>query len=290
MSNGSPFNQIVNESQFFGWQHRVREIDEEMKTLAAERDKLTSLISMAETLSTEAGRLAAARGDQSSSGKFINEALSELEEKDAFPKAVMAIVERSADGATYDDIREAILLSPLAKRFRKSDKGFYHALRRLKAADALVDYKGHVFTPENLKSFLRKVEAGLKSDKNASRQGGSRATKMTAMILEIVAKTPGLVAKEVIKELCERDSKIAEQLEGNDGSAYNAIARFKKRGEIDGFGHLERQLRIGPNASEEIKRLAKTGIVIPLTKRTEAPSGKTTGASDGPLFGIGPRN
>jgi hypothetical protein len=278
MSNDSGHGSIVNESQLYGWQYRVRQIDEEMRTLAAEREKLTELIGMAEILAGEALRLAAARGDDSPSAKFINEALSELEEKDAFPKAVMAVVERSLDGATYDDIREAILLSPLAKRFRKSDKGFYHALRRLKNAEALVDYRGYVFTPENLKAFLRKVEAGLKPDKDPSRSM-SRATKMTAMILEIVAQKPGLIAKEVIKELCQRDGEIAARLEGNDGSAYNAIARFKKRREIEGYGHLERQLRIGPNASEEIKRLAKSGIVIPLTKRNEAPSGRAAGAS-----------
>jgi len=278
MSSDSIHGSIVNESQLYGWQHRVRQIDEEMRTLSAEREKLTRLIDMAEILAGEAQRLAAARGDDSSSGKFINEALSELEEKDAFPKAVMAVVERSFDGATYDDIREAILLSPLAKRFRKSDKGFYHALRRLKNADVLVDYRGYVFTPDNLKAFLRKVEAGLKDDKDASRSA-SRATKMTAMILEIVAQRPGLIAKEVIEELCERDGEIAARLQDNDGSAYNAIARFKKRGEIEGFGHLERQLRIGPNASEEIKRMARSGIVIPLAKRNEAPSGKAVGAS-----------
>ncbi|ENY79850.1 hypothetical protein [Sphingopyxis sp. MC1] len=289
MSGENPHHQIVNESQLFGWRHRVQQIEEEIRSLGAEKEKLVSLISMAERLSDEARRLAAARGDDSSSGKFINEALSELEEKDAFPKAVMAIVERAADGATYDDIREAILLSPLSKRFRKSDKGFYHALRRLKNADALVDYRGYVFTPENLRSYLRKVEAGIKPDKDTTRSM-SRATKMTNMILEVVAASPGLVAKEVIGELCKRDAEIAERLEGNDGSAYNAIARFKKRGEIEGFGHLERQLRIGPNASEEFKRLAKSGVVIPLAKRTEAPSGRTAGASDGPLFGTTPRS
>ena len=279
MSKLPPSNSIVNESQIYGWQHRVRQINDEIETLVAERSKLERLIEMAEELSSEAGRLAAARGDDSSSPRFINEALSELEEKDAFPKAVMAIVERSNDGATYDDIREAILSSPLAGRFKKSDKGFYHALRRLKKADALLDYKGYVFTPDNLKVFLRKVEAGIKNDKEKANGATGRSTKMTEMILEIIAQNPGIIAKEVIERIKAQDSELAEKLSDNDGTAYNAIARFKKRGEVEGFGHLDRQLRIGPNANEEMKRLGKVGVVVPISKWNEAPSGKAAGAS-----------
>ena len=269
MSNGP--SSIVNESQIYGWRNRVENIDEEIRTLIAEKDKLTRLIEMAEQLSSEASMLAAINGD-SSSPKFINEALAQLEEKDAFPKAVMAIVERSPDGASYDDLKQGILRSPLASRFQKSDKGFYHAIRRLKIAEAIEDYRGYLFTPDNLKAFLKKVEAGLKEDKAGNAHAIGRATKMTSMILEIVAQSPGLIAKEVIEELCARDNEIAERLEGNDGSAYNAIARFKKRGEIEGFGHLDKQLRLGPNASAELKRLERSAVVVPLAKKNTAVS------------------
>ena len=268
---------IVNEDQVFGWQHRVRQIDEEIKTLEIERDKLTRLIGMAEELANAAGLLAAATGSDSSYPKFINEALQELETSDAFPKAVMTIVGRSDDGASYDDIREAILRSPLAKRLKKSDKGFYHALRRLKNAGDLVDYHGFVFTPPNLASFLRKVAAGLKADKAVDR---GRATKMMDAVLEVIARNPGIIARDVIAAIRKQDPELDARLSNNDGSAYNAISRFKKRGEIEGFGHLERQLRIGPNASEELKKLARTGTVVSMPKRTEAPSGKATGASE----------
>lgn len=279
---------IVNESQVFGWQHRVREIDEAIRTLGIERDKLARLIAMAEELADAAGLLAAARGADSSHPKFINEALQELESSDAFPKAVMAIAERSEDGASYDDIREAILQSPLAKRFQKSDKGFYHALRRLKNAGELVDHGGYVFTPNNLKSFLKKVAAGLKEDKIPDR---TRSTEMMSLILEAVAKNPGIVAKEVIAIIRSQSSELDVRLSNNDGSAYNAIARFKKSGVIEAFGHQDRQLRIGPNADEQYKRMGRTGVVLNLPKRTEAPSGFSAGASGaGPLFGSSPRS
>jgi hypothetical protein len=278
MSDKQSSDSIVNESQVFGWQHRVREIDEEIKSLDIEKEKLTHLISMAEELASAAGLLAAATRSDSSHPKFINEALQELETSDAFPKAVMAIVSRAEDGASYDDIREAILQSPLAKRFQKSDKGFYHALRRLKNSGDLVDYHTYVFTPDNLKSFLKKVAAGLKEDKAADR---GRATIMMDLILDVIARNPGIIAKEVIALIRKQDGELDDRLSNNDGSAYNAIARFKKRGVIEGFGHLERQLRIGPNASEDLKRLARSGRVVPMPKRTEAPSDKAAGASGG---------
>lgn len=287
MSNGT--SSIVDEGQIYGWLNRVDVIDEEIRTLTAEKEKLARLIEMAEQLSAEASMLAAINSDMSSP-KFINEALAQLEEKDAFPKAVMAIIERSPDGASYDDLKQGVLRSPLAGRFRKSDKGFYHAIRRLKIAGAVEDYRGFLFTPENLKAFLKKVEAGLKNDKTGSSHAAGRATKMTAMILEIVAQNPGMIAKEVIDAICARDSEIAERLEGNDGSAYNAIARFKKRGEIEGYGHLGKQLRLGPNASQELKRLERSAVVVPISRKTEAPNGKPAGASDGPLFGSLPRS
>jgi hypothetical protein len=287
VSDQRPSYSLVDEGQLFGWRERVRWIDGEIKTLGIEREKLLRLIEMAESLAAEAHLLTAATGGDSSQSKFLNVALSELESSDAFPKAVMTVVQRAEDGATYDDIREAILRSPLAKRFQKSDKGFYHALRRLKNAEELVDHGGYVFTPENLRSFLKKVAAGLKEDKVADR---SRGTEMMTLILEAVAKNPGIVAKDAIALIRSQSRELDVRLSNNDGSAYNAIARFKKRGIIEAFGHLDRQLRIGPNADERYKRLGRTGVVLTLPKRTEAPNGKPAGASEaGPLFGSSPR-
>ncbi len=277
MARGESSYSIVNEAQLYGWRDRVREIESEMKVLTAERQKLQNLIEMAERLANEAEMLAAATRGESHPG-FINETLRELEAKDVFPKAIMAIVERREDGATYDEIREAILLSPLGDRFRKSDKGFYHALRRFKQSGALVEYHGSVFTPTNLAAFLKLVQAGLKEDKAVTH--GGRATKMMDIILETIARSPGLVAKEIIANIRERDSELNERLSNNDGTAYNAIARFKKAGVVEGYGHLERQLRLGPNASEEIKALARSSNVVTMPKRTEAPNGSPAGASE----------
>ena len=268
---------IVNEAQLYGWRERVREIESEMKVLAAERHKLHELIEMADNLARQAALLGAATRGASHPG-FASEILNQLEARDAFPKAVMTIVERREDGATYDEIREAILLSPLADKYRKSDKGFYHALRRLKKSGDLVEYHGSVFTPENLSAFLKLVEAGLKEDKSASYS--KRGTKMMDMILNVVATKPGLVAKDVIDIIKSRDQDLREKLDNNDGSAYNAIARFKKAGIVEGYGHLERQLRLGPNANEELKTLARSSNVVAMLKRTEAPADDPHGASE----------
>ena len=259
MSDSFSSTPLINESQIFGMRNRVRTIAEEIKTLGIEQEKLLRIIEMAEALSTEAHLLTSATANDSSDSKFLHVALGGLDSADPFPKAVMAIVERAEDGASYDEIREALLQSPLAKRLQKSDKGFYHALRRLKNAEELVERGGYVFTQQNLRTFLKKVGAGLKDDRAVDR---SRSTAMMDLIMEAVAKNPGLAAKDVIQIIRGQSAELDAKLSNNDGSAYNAIARFKKRGELEAFGHLGRRLRIGPNAGEDHKRLARSGVVL----------------------------
>jgi hypothetical protein len=268
----------VSDAQLYGWRQRIRDIDSDVTALALEREKLERLVSMMELVASEARLLDNATGPSGQHPKFLHQTLESISPREKFPKAVLAIVDRIEDGATYEDVRGAILNSPLAGRFRSSDKGFYHALARLKARGELVEHKGHVFTPRNLEVFRRKVAAGLKKEKIPESAEGGSPIMDTA--LGVVARHPGIIAKDVV-------AKIAEELTlRNEGSAYNAIARLKQRGRIEGFGRLDRQLRIGPNAPEEYKRIASSGVVISLPKRTEAPSGRAAGASEvGPLFG-----
>src|SRR5207244_2848176 len=102
------------------------------------------------------------------------------------------------DGATYDDIREAILKSPLAAKYKKSDKGFYTSLAKLKERGELVDHNGFVFTPANLDVYRRKVAAGLKPNKSRDPNSEKRDSPVYHLILEAVAKAPGVVARDVI--------------------------------------------------------------------------------------------
>jgi len=273
---------VVSGSQIYGWQRRVREIDAEMESLSLEKKKLERLVQMAEMLESEAKLLAGVGGSQ-------RDALDGIERTDTFVKAVLVIAGRFEDGATYDDIREAILKSPLGDKYRKSDKGFYTALAKLKHRGELVDRSGYVFTPANLDIYQRKVAAGLKLDKSRDPASEKRESPLYNLVLDAIARTPGLIAKDVIGRI-RAESDQGKALTDNENSAYNAIARLKKRGVIEGYGRLERQLRIGPNAPEKYKRIASTGVVVHLAKRTEAPSGGAAGASEaGPLFGIAPQ-
>lgn len=282
MSERESSGPVVSGSQVYGWQRRIRDIDAEMESLLLERNKLDRLVQMAEMLESEARLLAGVSG-------AAHDTLDGIEKTDTFIKAVLVIAQRFEDGATYDDIREAILKSPLADKYRKSDKGFYTGLAKLKRRGELVDHNGYVFTPANLEIYRRKVAAGLKPDKSRDPGSEKRDSPVYHLVLEEIAKTPGLIAKDVIARIRERDER-SRTLTENENSVYNAIARLKKRGVIEGFGRLERQLRVGRNAPEEYKRIASSGVVVPIAKRTEAPSGKTTGASeDGPLFGIAPQ-
>lgn len=282
MSENESSGHVVSGSQVYVWQQRVRAIDAEMESLSLERAKLERLVQMAEVLESEARLLAGVGG-------AAHDKLDGIQRTDTFIKAVSVIAERFEDGATYDDIREAILKSPLADKYRKSDKGFYTSLAKLKHRGELVDHNGYVFTPANLEVYLRKVAAGLKPDKARDPGSEKRDSPVYHLVLDTIARTPGLIAKDVIARIRNRDER-AKALTENENSVYNAIARLKKRGVIEGFGRFERQLKVGANAPEEYKRIASSGVVVPIAKRTEAPSGKTAGASEaGPLFGIAPQ-
>lgn len=269
MSDGESSLSLVSQSQIYGWRHRVREIDGETRALAAERAKLERLIAMAEELEREAHLLDEASQVGPSQSKMITRALGELKPTDNFPTAVSLVVERSEDGATYEDIREAILQSPLGNKLRKSDKGFYHALARGKQKGSLVEYNGFIFTPEHLKTFRKKVAAGIKEDRAVAPALGS---PLMDALMETIAKNPGIIAKEVIAAIRGAKDRQGRELIKNEGSAYNAIARLKQRGEIEGFGYQDRQLRIGPEAPEHLRRLARAGIVVPLAKKNTAAS------------------
>ena len=179
----------------------------------------------------------------------------------------MLVVERADDGVTYDEIREALLQSPIGAKLRRSDKGFYHALSRAKDRGALVEHKGYVFTPENLDAFIKKVAAGIKQDKAVLSSFGS---PMMTALLDTIARNPGITAKEAIGIIRGGSEKHGLPPLKNEGSAYNAVKRLKERGELESFGHLERQLRIGPSAAEELKRLGRGGVVISLPKANTA--------------------
>lgn len=267
--SGESSSNLVSESQLFGWRHRMREIDGEVRALSAEREKLDRLIGMATVLMREAGLLEAASSSSSAHPGSITKTLDGLSPTDDFPTGVALIVERAEDGVTYDEIREALLLSPLGAKLRRSDKGFYHALARAKAKGRMVEHKGYTFTPENLKAFQHKVAAGIKQDKAPPSASGS---PMMDALSETIARNPGIIAKDAINQIRDGSEKHKLPPIKNDGSAFNAIARLKQRGEIESFGHQDRQLRIGPNASEEFKRLSRPGVVVPLTKLNTATS------------------
>lgn len=282
MSERGSSGSVVSDSQVYGWRRRIREIDAEVESLSLEKAKLERLVQMAEMLESEARLLAGVSG-------FQHDALDGIERTDTFIKAVFVVAGRFEDGATYEDIREAILKSPLGDKLKKSDKGFYTGLAKLKHRGELVDHNGYVFTPANLAIYQRKVAAGLKTDKSRDPASEKRDSPLYHLILGVISKDPGLSAKDVISRV-RQESEQGKALTDNTNSAYNAIARLKKRGVIEGVGRLERDLRIGPNAPEEYKRIASGGVVVHLAKRTEAPSGKTAGASEaGPLFGLAPQ-
>jgi|UPI0008296078 hypothetical protein len=267
MSSTESPESLISESQIFAWRHRVREIDETIRTLEAERTKLGRLIEMAQMLEREAKLLDAAGESANAHPKSIGRTLSGLTSKDTFPTAVHLVVEREEDGVSYEQVREAIMRSPLGGKLRKSDKGFYHALARGKEKGILVEHKGYVFTPANLDAFKRKVAAGLKQDKNAPASLGS---PMMDALLEVIALEPGMTAKEAIERVSGGSEKHNLPPLKNLNSAYNAVARLKQRGEIEGYGHLDRQLRLGPKAPDQFQRLARSGVVVPMVKTNTA--------------------
>lgn len=243
MTNDRPLT-LPTADDVSGWKSRVIEIDAMIVALNGQRDALRRMVDAAEQFAEAARNFEFPFGDSAApippsnrSPVLMN---SEARSDISFKSAVLDAVQQNVDGVSIAQLRREIEAGPLGDRFRVSDKGFYHATSRLKKAHDVTEYRGFLFTPENLSAFKERVALGTAADKVAG-VANRRGSAMTDRIVEIVASSPGIMSKDLVEKI------VAEGFTLSPNSALNTIARLRK---IDFLreGDDTRQLMLGTSA------------------------------------------
>jgi hypothetical protein len=145
-------------------------------------------------------------------------------------KELETIVTGAGHPVPYAEAKEAILKSPLADRFRQSDKGFYHAISRMHHEGSLVSYKAHLFTPAAFASFQEQLKAGVIRDLKAP--NAAHKSPMGDAIREMMRGRPnGAESGHIIWEL-RKTPEFAETIEKNKTHPYNVLARLVTLGDL----------------------------------------------------------
>jgi len=132
-------------------------------------------------------------------------------------------------GLTYAELRERVQADPvLAQRFAESEKGYYNALTRLATRHEIIKEDGRVFSPGARRTFLEEVAAG-RIDGSPPVVGAY--SPMGEAILDIVYARPGILSKDILREL-RVDPEFHATLTPHTSGAYNIIARLVRRKQI----------------------------------------------------------
>jgi hypothetical protein len=144
-------------------------------------------------------------------------------------EAVSRWIYAAPRGLSAADLRERIAADEtFSARIAVSDKGYYHALARLKASETITLHKGRYYSPQALADHLAAVERGEAADEPVSVE---RPSPMGEAILDLVAANrDGVTGPQIVSALVT-DEQFASLRKYNTG-AYNVIARLESRQQI----------------------------------------------------------
>ena len=119
----------------------------------------------------------------------------------------------------------------------------------------------HLFTPNSLADFLRKVEAGEVA--GVPQTTGRPSPLADAILAFIVARPNGVQGGEVVAHLID-DSRFSETTMKNATGVYNVLARLVKRGDLEKDGRLYRPTMKKEKASVRTEASQEFGDVAEL--------------------------
>lgn len=140
----------------------------------------------------------------------------------------------AADGRISTvDLKAEVLKGSLAERFKESDKGYYHSIARLLKKGELIKHNSWLFQPDSYELFKNETQLVGKDDFTLVRTLAPRVSPMAEAIREIVEKSGdlGIPPGRILEKLKSRE-EFAAQVEKNNSSAYNVIARMVTRKQI----------------------------------------------------------
>ena len=155
---------------------------------------------------------------------------------------------------------EQIRTGPYGERLEASESGYYNGIQKALKRQQIIKRGEWLFTPAQYDDYMKRLARGEVSDVADESDYGSPAA---AAAVQYIKDAPGQKSAAVIRA-------VWKALEGNDlpskTSLYNTLARLVEQQKI---------------------RKDESGAFYPFDK-TEAPTGKTGGASEAGEVGASP--
>jgi hypothetical protein len=149
--------------------------------------------------------------------------------KGSWREAVQTWVHGADKGLSPGDLRALIAADKgFHEKFQASDKGFYHAIARLKKDGTIVRHGGRYYSP---KAFSENAHLPPPEDGYEPLPAAEVYSPMGEAIQDIVSANPGIANKDIIKRLCT-DVEFNATLTPHTSGAHNIIARLGRRGQI----------------------------------------------------------
>lgn len=223
----APSEGLLLEQAVARWEDDLRRAHEQMDELAGVATKIANRIALARALLSDTPTLPAA---PSQALPVAPDApppqRNALQRKGTWAFALRRWIYSAPAGMTSAELRAAVDTDPIySARLAESEKGYYHALSRLRAAGVIVQHKGRHYSPAAYKDHLDRVAAGEATDEPVTAYSHS---PMGEAILDIVASSPGIKGAEIVRRL-RSDPEFDAALTPHKTGAFNVIARLARR-------------------------------------------------------------
>lgn len=237
----------------------IAEIEARREQLETRRAQIVTRLAKIRELLTELGLAGRVSGPTSSSASGATEARepSAREEEEEEEEASSSRVERGKkrelrglwapqvlkllragpyESLTSAELRRAVEAGPLGDALKVSDKGYYHAVRRLALRGSIAKSHGRIFTINGLKRYKSDVASGRQSVEFGPPTVNARQSPMADAIVAFVGKSKhGVFAGHVVDHLLT-DERFAGSVGRNRSAAYNVLARLVSRGQLVRIG------------------------------------------------------
>lgn len=190
---------------------RAKEIDAELERLQTEKDEITRWVSAVEILT---GR------------KLIGAELGSDDDELSFPQFVKQSLKVAGGMLTLNQLKEAVLESPLRDRYERNSNSLYNTVSRLTHKGELRREGDLIFLPEH----YEELEQSGALENTIS---GSAASKESIVdIIEDFLRGPEEAEIADIRARIEEIPAFKERLERNPQYIYTVLSRMAKRGRL----------------------------------------------------------
>jgi hypothetical protein len=144
---------------------------------------------------------------------------------------IKAIVLR-AGRISYDEMRDAVGKTHLAKKLATTDKSFYGAIGKLANGKEIVRHNGWLFSPDSYMKLQRDIAAGKAIDEEAPRTNPAHYSPFGEAIKAFMDTKPeGAISSDIVREL-RKTPEFADTMDRHKSHFYNVLSRLLDQGEL----------------------------------------------------------